>query len=114
MAGVCQTHHDPGGYIMTRPKAKPSSEDAAIGANGDIFMTIMGWLNNVPAGGGTAFDHPQKGCSNVLKGNIWKKQGRKSVAKKNEFLKSWTLYWAHCTKVIKSKKGRTLLKLKNP
>ena len=82
MAGVCQTHHDPGGYIMTRPKAKPSSEDAAIGANGDIFMTIMGWLNNVPAGGGTAFDHPQKGFSNVLKGNIWKKQGRKLVAKK--------------------------------
>ena len=69
LAGVCQTHHDPGGYIMTRPKAKPSSEDAAIGANGDIFMTIMGWLNNVPAGGGTAFDHPQKGCSNVLKEN---------------------------------------------
>ena len=85
LAGVCQTHHDPGGYIMTRPKAKPSSEDAAIGANGDIFMTIMGWLNNVPAGGGTAFDHPQKGCSNVLKGDIWEKLGRKSVAKKRVF-----------------------------
>ena len=109
MAGVCQTHHDPGGYIMTRPKAKPSSEDAAIGANGDIFMTIMGWLNDVPAGGGTAFDHPQKGCSNVLKENIWKKQGRKSVAKKIEFFKE-----LECTKMIKSKKARTLLKLKNP
>ena len=70
---------------MTRPKAKPSSEDAAIGANGDIFMTIMGWLNDVPAGGGTAFDHPQKGWSNVLKKIYLKKAGQKIGSKKIEF-----------------------------
>ena len=30
-------------------------------------MTVMGWLNSVKAGGGTAFDHPQKGCSSFEK-----------------------------------------------
>ena len=45
---------------MTRPKAKPGADSARIGSTGDTFMTVMGWLNQVQAGGGTAFDHPQK------------------------------------------------------
>ena len=43
---------------MDRPKADP--EQARTVSVGDMFLTVMGWLNNVPAGGGTGFDHPQK------------------------------------------------------
>lgn len=56
LGGVCETHTDPGGYIMTRPKAEP--EQARTVSTGDIFMTVMGWLSHVKAEGGTAFDHP--------------------------------------------------------
>ena len=52
------THHDPGGYIMTRTKAVPAYP--RIVASGDTFLTTMGWLDQVEAGGGTAFDHPRK------------------------------------------------------
>ncbi len=43
---------------MTRPEVFPSSEYKQLIVTGDIFITVMGYLNEVTAGGGTAFDHP--------------------------------------------------------
>lgn len=57
MAGLCESHTDPGGYVQagtSMPEAKQQSHTV----KGDMVATIMGWLNPVEAGGKTAFIHP--------------------------------------------------------
>ena len=55
LAGLCEVHNDPYGYIEGN-KLGPGHEDLID--RGDIFGTFMAWLNNVEGGGGTAFSHP--------------------------------------------------------
>jgi hypothetical protein len=53
LAGLCQTHIDPYGYIEG---AIIPEENKMLTFTGDMVATMMAWLSNVPAGGGTAFD----------------------------------------------------------
>ena len=55
LAGLCEIHCDPYGYIEGR-KLAPGHE--GLVDSGDMFGTFMAWLNDVKGGGGTAFVNP--------------------------------------------------------
>ena len=55
LAGLCEIHNDPYGYIEGN-KLGPGHEDLID--RGDIFGTFMAWLNDIDGGGGTVFSHP--------------------------------------------------------
>ena len=55
LGGLCEGHIDPHGYIEGT-KVPPSRESLKV--TGDMIGTFMGWLNNVEAGGGTAYFEP--------------------------------------------------------
>ena len=57
LGGLCETHIDPKGYIEGMKLTKPSDK-YQLPRSGDIIGTFMAWLNQVEAGGGTAFDYP--------------------------------------------------------
>ena len=55
LGGLCETHIDPHGYLEGRIV---EYHQRNLVATGDMIATFMGWLSNVEAGGGTAFDYP--------------------------------------------------------
>ena len=57
MGGLCETHIDPYGYIEGAGLYE-SPEVQRLKQTGDIFGTLMGYLNHVEAGGATAFCQP--------------------------------------------------------
>ena len=60
MGGLCEIHIDPYGYIEgTALYKNPKSQLQRLKKTGDIFGTLMGYLNNVEAGGATAFCEPK-------------------------------------------------------
>jgi prolyl 4-hydroxylase len=77
LAGLCEIHNDPYGYIEGR-KLGLGHEDLID--RGDIFGTFMAWLNNVEGGGGTAFTNPgQEMLVRPTKGSVafWHSLDRK-------------------------------------
>ena len=54
LGGLCETHIDPHGYI--EGMELPPDRQGLINT-GDMIATFMAWLNDVEAGGYTAFDH---------------------------------------------------------
>ncbi len=58
LAGLCESHNDPGGYIIQKSIIPPTKN--TIVATGDMIATIMAWLNEPEAGGGTAFMFPNR------------------------------------------------------
>jgi hypothetical protein len=50
--GLCETHIDPGGYI----RSGTGDLDYHV-LMGDVIGTVMAWLSDVKAGGGTAFEY---------------------------------------------------------
>ena len=53
LSGLCESHIDPHGAI----EGNEISEDRiSLHVTGDMVATFMAWLNDVPAGGGTAYD----------------------------------------------------------
>ncbi len=58
LGGTCAIHTDPAGYIegVEIPDHDPSFK--RLVKQGDMIATFMGWLNDVPAGGATAFVRP--------------------------------------------------------
>lgn len=57
LGGLCERHMDPHGYI--EGKEIPKSRDN-LKLSGDMYATLMGWLDDVGAGGGTAFTAVEK------------------------------------------------------
>ena len=57
LGGLCETHIDPYGYIEGAGLYE-SPEVQRLKQTGDIFGTLMGYLNHVEAGGATAFCEP--------------------------------------------------------
>ncbi len=57
LGGLCETHHDPYGYLEGATlHDNPGIQHLKY--SGDMFGTVMGWLSEVGAGGGTAFSYP--------------------------------------------------------
>lgn len=54
LGGLCETHVDPFGIWEG---AEVHEEGKEVQATGDMFATFMAWLNDVPAGGFTAFNY---------------------------------------------------------
>ena len=52
LAGTCEAHVDPHGYLEGKPV---SGERSGLRMTGDYIGTTMGWLEDTPAGGGTTF-----------------------------------------------------------
>ena len=57
LGGLCETHIDPYGYIEGAG-LYDSPVVQRLRQTGDIFATLMGYLNHVEAGGATAFCEP--------------------------------------------------------
>ena len=55
LGGLCETHSDPHGYIEGK---EIMWHQRTLQQTGDMLGTFMGWLSDVPAGGYTAYDHP--------------------------------------------------------
>ncbi len=53
LGGLCETHVDPHGYL---DGAYLDFEQKDLVSMGDMIATFMGWLEDVPAGGETAYD----------------------------------------------------------
>ena len=62
LGGLVHLHTDPVGYEQG---AKLPEERKELVTTGDYIATFMGWLDDVPLGGGTGF--PAKGYEGVLK-----------------------------------------------
>ena len=68
LGGLCETHIDPHGYIEG---VKLTPERQGLMRTGDMTATFMAWLNDIDAGGYTAFDYvnyelrlqPQRGSA---------------------------------------------------
>ena len=58
LGGLCETHIDPYGYIEGAG-LYDSPVVQRLRQTGDIFATLMGYLNHVEAGGATAFCEPR-------------------------------------------------------
>ena len=57
LGGLCETHFDPYGY--TEGAQLPDKGGfLKLRRQGDMMATMMGWLEDVPAGGATAFSMP--------------------------------------------------------
>ncbi len=56
LGGLCETHIDPHGYIEGTSDLPKSRE--SLKRSGDMFGTVMGWINDEPVGGATAFVYP--------------------------------------------------------
>lgn len=56
LSGLCEGHIDPHGYIEGK-ELTPDRQSLVI--SGDMLGTFMAWLDDVEAGGGTAFDSPR-------------------------------------------------------
>jgi hypothetical protein len=54
LGGICESHIDPYGYLEGAPLYENPLHQRLI-QTGDMFATIMGYLNKVDAGGATAF-----------------------------------------------------------
>ena len=54
LSGLCESHVDPHGYI--EGVEVPEHRKSLIGS-GDMLATFMGWLEDVEAGGATAYDY---------------------------------------------------------
>ena len=52
LAGTCEAHVDPHGYLEGKPV---SGEREGLKITGDYIATTMGWLEDTPAGGATTF-----------------------------------------------------------
>eukprot|EP00095_Tigriopus_kingsejongensis_P001280 snap_masked-scaffold359_size197282-processed-gene-0.4 protein:Tk01280 transcript:snap_masked-scaffold359_size197282-processed-gene-0.4-mRNA-1 annotation:"prolyl 4-hydroxylase subunit alpha-1" len=57
LAGLCETHVDPHGSLEG-VELPPSR--LGLRKSGDMFATIMGWIQDEPVGGATAFVYPHK------------------------------------------------------
>lgn len=57
LAGLCEPHTDPGGYVQAG-STMPEEKHKIHRVLGDMVATIMAWLNPVQAGGKTAFIYP--------------------------------------------------------
>ena len=62
LAGTCETHIDPYGYLEGR---KLPDVQKFLEETGDIFGTFMAWLKDVKAGGATSFVFPNRTISVV-------------------------------------------------
>ncbi len=54
LGGFCERHHDPNGLLEG---AHIVWNQRHVYSSGDFILTFMGWLEDVQAGGETAFDH---------------------------------------------------------
>ena len=52
LAGTCEAHVDPHGYLEGKPV---SGERVGLKVTGDYIATTMGWLEDTPSGGATTF-----------------------------------------------------------
>jgi len=57
LGGLCEIHMDPHGYVEG-VELPPHPRYQRLRKQGDMMATAMGWLADVPAGGGTAFCQP--------------------------------------------------------
>lgn len=57
LGGLCEVHIDPHGYL---DGAELPPSRFGLRKSGDMFATIMGWINREPVGGATAFCYPYK------------------------------------------------------
>ena len=64
LGGLCETHFDPHGYIEG-VELPPHPLFQRLKKQGDMAATVMGWLEDVEAGGDTAFA-PGPGMNNVV------------------------------------------------
>ena len=55
LGGLCETHIDPHGYLEGT-ELPPNRQ--LLKRSGDMIATIMGWIEEAPVGGATAFIHP--------------------------------------------------------
>ncbi len=55
LGGLCETHVDPHGMIEG---TKVTEQNRSLFWSGDMIGTFMAWLEDVEAGGATAFDYP--------------------------------------------------------
>ena len=55
LAGLCETHIDPHGYLEG---TELSVDRLGLKRSGDMMATIMGWIEDAPIGGATAFINP--------------------------------------------------------
>ncbi len=69
LGGLCEIHFDPGGYIegIAIPDHDPAFK--RLLKQGDMIATFMGWLEDVPAGGATAF------CAPLFENLVWPTKG---------------------------------------
>ena len=56
LAGLCETHIDPHGYIEGTVDLPDSRQ--VLKKSGDMFGTVMGWIGDEPIGGATSFIYP--------------------------------------------------------
>lgn len=68
LAGLCETHIDPHGYLDDIPPELPHHKKH-LQIDGDMIATLMGWIADEPKGGATAFHHPGNEVT------IWPKKG---------------------------------------
>jgi hypothetical protein len=57
LGGVCDRHLDPFGYIEGKELGEGHEE---LKLTGDMIATMMGWLEDTEAGGGTAFTNSKQ------------------------------------------------------
>jgi len=68
LAGTCEAHIDPHGYLEGK-YIRPFSSQEGLRQTGDYIGTTMGWLKDTPAGGATTF------FNHGMKVTVWPTKG---------------------------------------
>ena len=66
LAGLCELHIDPHGYLEG---AELTPGRSMLKKSGDMMATVMGWMEEEPVGGATAFIAPHKEVT------LWPQEG---------------------------------------